>query len=801
MALNFQNIERLIAGSPAEAETKLQALLDASSAEGLLPEKERLEEVINRFFKKRRTRLFESLKKKLNPSGVAAESERTRRQERIQKLNDFAADLRLRFKELSRKYIFQWVMRYRPAIAYVFREVDQKIVEGLDLSELAEIVKAEIARHTQEIFRKGYDYISSDGNDPDEPRIKSLNGLSQLLELPLEYYVNKLRRVSSGHEAAALRTTSSALIEGVLDGYRSCQFGEESGAQWLGAYPRHWSFVLGFLTANATQAVAEFLPRSDWSESLVHSVDPIAAYFDQVVSSSSSGPFPLPAVCIHERDFGRLKLSVEVVGSKQGSRLLTIHCYLSGEKVHERVERVADGSISLILAPFPPDLWQRVQTSDRLRTTAVNCVRREADSLNRTRVRVQELLDAEVARRVKGTLRVSPLKINWAAEFPLRDPKLMSVYRVERKSVKKLLREFEHRTGARLWCSVRRSGKTTACYDLARAAASSTVVVQTCDWAGIQDEVAALFYSRVQRCLSDRSQLPNDFVLQTIGDATGLNTDLAGRFILVLDEYETLFDRMRTAIGNDEEIRYTVVQPLLDQLAAFAREHLLVLIGQRPDAQYIIMDQNQLVPYIEQDHFPLFGHKSGSQDSELVQLLDRICAEKAEFDPAFVDAIKDETGGHPWLVVNLMVDLFDWLIERKVRAAGLRLTREEFDSFAEARLTDDRIRRVDYYKFFCRVVDDALGDTSRERTPWIYATCSLMRAASLHDREGFVLPSGEVASVLADVYAAAGRPFDADDLIDEACESNFLVKSDGGVAPRIRLLGRICRVARPAVRI
>src|SRR5690606_34952448 len=58
------------------------------------------------------------------------------------------------------------------------------------------------------------------------------------------------------------------------------------------------------------------------------------------------------------------------------------------------------------------------------------------------------------------------IRHNYAKEFPLEDPDSRRLFTVERHSVKVLLEKFERGTGIHLWCSVRRSGKTTAATSL-----------------------------------------------------------------------------------------------------------------------------------------------------------------------------------------------------------------------------------------------------------------------------------------------------------------------------------------------
>src|SRR5204863_4372926 len=115
---------------------------------------------------------------------------------------------------------------------------------------------------------------------------------------------------------------------------------------------------------------------------------------------------------------------------------------------------------------------------------------------------------------------------------------------------------------------------------------------------------------------------------------------------------ETLFGRLKSAVAREPDLRYTVAQPLLNQMVSFTRENLLVFLGQQPNAHFILMDQNQLSAYVQQDSFPLFQHEDGTMQGELAELVRKVLTERVSVDPSFVDGVHSETAGHPFLAVN-----------------------------------------------------------------------------------------------------------------------------------------------------
>src|SRR5205807_1166065 len=92
-----------------------------------------------------------------------------------------------------------------------------------------------------------------------------------------------------------------------------------------------------------------------------------------------------------------------------------------------------------------------------------------------------------------------------------------------------------------------------------------------------------VFYDAITHHLSSGRQLHRSFFQDAVEQCAFGRAEVGARFVFILDEYETLFGRMRAAVRHDEAVRYTVVQPLLDQMVAFTRSNLLVFLGQQPN--------------------------------------------------------------------------------------------------------------------------------------------------------------------------------------------------------------------------
>jgi hypothetical protein len=406
-------------------------------------------------------------------------------------------------------------------------------------------------------------------------------------------------------------------------------------------------------------------------------------------------------------------------------------------------------------------------------------------------------LEALIAERRQLRLGNTTLQQNFARDFPLQNPALTRFFYVYRSSVRDLLRTFERGSGVRLWCSVRRSGKTTACADLGSTTGQAIVVSQTCDSTGhIPD--GDVFYKAVCAALARGDQLADDFFVELVRVQGFGQGAIEARYIFILDEYESLFGRLKAALRQDSDLRYTVVQPLLNQMVSYARENLLVFLGQQPHAHYILMDQNQLSAYVQQDPFPLFSHDAGTLRGEAPALLAKILSERSEFDSDFADAVYAETAGHPFLTVNVMVEFVDWLIEGRRPAAKLQFDAGDFARFRGARITPSRLSTAPDYAFFRHAIAEALGAQGRASNPWLHAVYVVMREladASPHD----LMVSRSDFARMCKRAQLGDLGLTPDELLATAAQANFLSHDANTVRPTIPLLGRIAAVTVPAM--
>jgi hypothetical protein len=419
----------------------------------------------------------------------------------------------------------------------------------------------------------------------------------------------------------------------------------------------------------------------------------------------------------------------------------------------------------------------------------------KADSDKRSVESIYSKLDDLMSRLQSKRESGAPLIYNVAADFPLKNPFREKYYHVTRSSVRDLLRTFERSNGVRLWCSVRRSGKTTACFDLGDTSGHSIVVPQTCDSTD-PDSEKHIFYDSILKGLNEGKQLSNDYFASLVVQCAPSRIGNEKRFVFVIDEYETLFGRLKGSLKKEPELRYTIIQPLLNQMVAFSRDNLLVFMGQHPNAHYIIMDQNQLSAYIEQDSFPLFQHTFGTTKGEFSEFIGKVITNIISTDSAFLDSLYEETAGHPYLTVNVLVELVEWLISIKRPAQGLRLRQDDFMEFAKQKLSKQKISLSTQYDFFRAAISEAISLDGIQNNPWLHAIYKSIQEIALNSPSSLSVTLNDFNSLLERKVNIEQLGLSPDEIIRTGVKSNFLTQNNNNVSIKIPILGRIATTAR-----
>src|SRR6266481_4883661 len=498
-----------------------------------------------------------------------------------------------RLDRLRDIHIFQWTSHYKEEILSILETVCEVPADGDELGNVSNVVALEFTRHAKEIYQRGFEHVTQRlGLSIDDAVQKSTGGLQGFLAVVGKAYSELALRVETTAHATALRQVSSAMLLGILSGYGETMLGHAGGWTYLSRFPRSWLGSFGLLTSNHAEQIHGALKGLDRGlhNGFVATLIPVLSGIDHLMSLASPDAPCLPLLSEYLHRPPRLDLSLRLPHWAERKRFLDIQCYLGGVPIDLRLVKDAlELDIDLLAAPLgeEADRWLREQHPPRnavLDTTPVAPQPGEHHAWVTERVR-SILRDAFFDRSAEGRRRTHSLR-NYAKDFPLENPVRKRIYRSEERRVGKLLEMFEREVGVRLWCSIRRSGKTTACRELAAMSGTAIVVNQTMMQEVLEPDLNN-FQHRVIAALDQHEQISPDFFFSTVRDSAvalgHLPTD-STKYIFVLDEYELLFGRLRAAVARDEYLEYSVGHPLLNQMASFSQDHLLVLLGQKPDA-------------------------------------------------------------------------------------------------------------------------------------------------------------------------------------------------------------------------
>lgn len=768
----------LAQGLRDDPERKLEALIGEMDSDQLSEWRPEIEESIGKFWPKRRKNLSELLEQKT----AKAEPD-----------PDLATDFRKALDELRERHIFQWSTFYRDCLGEYLprflREMDGGPPETIarSLSEL-------LAAHTRETFLKGYEFVRGERRH-DEAVRKSLNGLSRFLALPLDFYSVRSSTPSEPESAFSLRLAVSAAVSGILDGYAATSFGRQKGSVILLRFQRSWMHYMAFLIPRHAENVIDHLGAGPLTDGLRTSVLPLLDALDRFYQRPDDYR-PLPVAGQYAWLQRRLDITVRPPRDAVSQRLMEVNAFWDEGFVSPAdMEDAARRQVTLVVAPLRPDVQKIVSERPELAEIIVPV----SGTREETATRAFKIWNGVLGALRSDPSSTVPITLNFAREFPLHDQNRdrATLFHVARTSVRDLLRTFERRPGVRLWCSVRRSGKTTACLDLDSTSGESNIVSQTCGAARSDD---TRFHDLVRAAVEKGDMISGRFVQDAVAQCAPLVNDEDKRLVLVLDEYETLFRLLKTAAERKPAIRHAVVQPILNQLMIFSYDNLLVFLGQQPDAHFILMDQNQLAPYVQQDAFPLFEHAPRTTVGEFSELVRSILANRIECAASFLDALFAETAGHPYLTANVLGEFVEWLIEEKRRQHGLQVQGNDFAEFARRKLNADRMLLSPDYQFFRYAAAEAMSMQGYRDNQWLFTAYWVLRELSKNGVGGFRVERSGFPDLMDRIPVPQGEPApDCNEILRSASQANFLSYDDEWVRVRIPTLGRIAAAVRPKV--
>ena len=788
----------LACGQREEPERLLAELIGQMGSAELSDWRPDILKIVDQFHKKRRKNLHGLIDKALRNRTDQSEMSVNEPVEihTITPESSLVIDFRHALDELRERHIYQWSTYYQDYLTKYFGLFVEEM-KYLSPNDPCSAFSDPLAEHSRSIFSKGYQYKRGNLNHDDAIRI-SIGGLSKFLELPLAFYSVRSSSVSDYRFAFALRLLVSAAISGILQGYSSVQFGLQTGKTILPKRQRQWMHYMAFLTPCHAECVINHLESDPLQEGLRTSVLPLLDAVQKFFDRKDEDYFPLPITGQYSWHQRRLDVTVRPPRSAESQRLVEASAFLEEGFVSIADLNDAVGrQVTVVIAPLRPDVRKIVHEREGLAAAVV-----QADKTQRTFVanEVFRVWDDAIFKLRSKRKDAFPITYNFAREFPLHDPNKAKFFHVTRTSVRDLLRTFERRNGARLWCSVRRSGKTTACFDLESATANSIIISQTCGTT--QVEGVNIFYDRVVDAVESGRRISKTFIKDVILECTPIDVDVENRrAVLIIDEYETLFGSLKHAVKDKPSIRYTVVQPILDQLMSFSYDNLLVFLGQQPDAHFILMDQNQLAPYVEQDSFPLFEHRSETTKGEFSELVRKIFAGRIDCTYQFMDAVFEETAGHPFLTANVLGEFVDWLIEERRPQVDLRVDKTDFTKFTSRKLKRDRIELSPDYEFFRNAAASAMSKDGYNTNPWLYTMYWVLHLVSKEKKNNFRVRLIDFKEVVVDRIPVpdGGNLPTSEEILRTGSQANFLSYDSRRVSVKVRTLGRIASAARPAL--
>ena len=790
---------RMDGGEREWPERRLTELMEQMGPGELLDWRTDIEMLVDKFYKKRRKNLLKIYQARVDGVGTttAEIQEPTVPHFNIEPESALVRDFEHSLQRLRDHHIFQWSTFYREGLARHFEKFVTTFRNAAP-DYLGNALSDPLAEHARDVFSAGYDHAIRAGRRHDDAVLRAFNGLARFLALPLEFYAARSSTPSDSRSAFALRLLLSAAVTGILKGCSSASFGTETGRAILPRFPRSWMHCAAFLLPRQAETIIDSIESGPLSYGLQTSVLPTLDALQKFFDIPGADYFPLPVTGQYSWTRRRLDVAVRPPGDAQ--RLIEISSFLEEGFVQIRdLEDAVGRQATLVIAPLRPDVQRIVNERAALVDIVVPVnqdvpVDQERSRVANSAFRVWKKSVDKLRSRLQ---RNSPITYNFAREFPLQVPDKAEFFHVARTSVRDLLRTFERRNGVRLWCSVRRSGKTTACFDMGSPSADSTIVSQTCGESNREE--ARRFHVSVRDALATSKMVSETFVRDVISDCAPVDVENR-RVVLIIDEYETLFGQLDAAAEGSRLTRYNVVQPILNQLTSFSHENLLVFLGQKPGAHFILMDQNQLAPYVSQEPFPLFEHTPGNTRDEFSALVDKILGGRVECAADFLDALFDETAGHPFLTANVLVEFVDWLIATKRPQSALHVDSDDFDGFGSRRLTTDRILSSQEYEFFRKGATEAMSERGFKTNPWLFAAYWILRKLSSDGAERFGAQVADFGELTRGIPVPTGGCLpDPDEMVTSASQANFLNQDGHAVSVKIRTLGRIAAAVRPGL--
>src|SRR5262245_33073773 len=138
--------------------------------------------------------------------------------------------------------------------------------------------------------------------------------------------------LESSSDAKILRSTCSAILTGVINGYGESRFGSHRGWFLLPDNARIWVGSLGLVTNQDAALLHQRFDPSDRGlyTGFAHTGLPTLAAIAQMLQIGGLEPFALPVVSEYVPRPARVEISLQLFNSTAVKRFIDIHCYTDG---------------------------------------------------------------------------------------------------------------------------------------------------------------------------------------------------------------------------------------------------------------------------------------------------------------------------------------------------------------------------------------------------------------------------------------------------------------------------------------
>ncbi|WP_265524790.1 hypothetical protein, partial [Providencia rustigianii] len=327
----------------------------------------------------------------------------------------------------------------------------------------------------------------------------------------INLYADIQEEISTSKHSILTRKIISSMLLGVLNGYKSIV-----GWDRLCEKYRHWVPAIGFLNGN--DAIT-FFQESEIAPSnlkgLFDTTIPLLLAIDDIAEKLHDFDYIYPTISkVQYNEPLKLEISWSRILNKKIANFSAICVFSEDIEDIINAESLSLSVSDLVIIRASPVVNEWIIQHDKsnfINSIIVNGMTENA--MNHSEIiasKLQEQLNINAERDKTGYIYH-----NYAKDFPLEDPEQRKFFHVDRHSVKNLLEQFENSTGVHLWCSVRRSGKTTAATRISDISSRSMVLYQTMDHV-TELPHQNIFEQEILYALQEKKPISSSFFADTV---------------------------------------------------------------------------------------------------------------------------------------------------------------------------------------------------------------------------------------------------------------------------------------------